>query len=464
MPDSPAPPIAGRYRIEHELGRGGMGVVYQVQHLNTGERLALKLLLSHKDAKADALERFKREMRAPALIRSEHVVRVTDADVAPERDGALFLVMELLHGFDLERILRQKGPLSPTEVVWLLGQTAKGLERAHAVGVVHRDLKPENLFLHRRENDTLMVKLLDFGIARLADADKLTPETAKVTQSGAILGTPVYLSPEQAMGESSQVGPASDIWSVGVIAFELLTKQTYFQADSIAKLIGRVCFAPMVPPSEKVASLPPGFDVWFSRSCDRDSSKRWPSAQAQVLALAEVLGVPAAVTTAEAPPLLQAWLFAQLANRRSTAGQPAPDGGASYAPSRFKKTTLSEGRGQSTMVQLPGRKTVLLASGAVVVLALSTLIAVRLSGPPAQTPRLPDGPQHPVAPPPQVLDLGQPPTPPLVATDVSDDAPRLKTKKKPRRPDAKPSGDRPDKSPPSVKPKAGVTGYDPNAP
>ena len=211
-----------------------MGVVYQVQHLNTGETLALKALLAHTGEQEDILERFKREMRAPALIKSEHVVRITDADVSPELHGALFLVMELLSGCDLDRLLQKRGPFSPEETVWLLGQAARALDKAHAAGIVHRDLKPENLFLHRRSDQGLIVKLLDFGIARLSDRD-MGGREAKVTKSGAILGTPMYLSPEQAMGEPEEVGPHSEVWAMGLIAFELLTGKTYFQSDGVTR-------------------------------------------------------------------------------------------------------------------------------------------------------------------------------------------------------------------------------------
>ena len=133
------PVIAHRYQLEREIGRGGAGVVYAVKHVHTGERLAMKVLLSHAANQPDIVQRFRREMQASARVRSEHVVRITDADIAPELDGAPFLVMELLHGADLGRLVVERGSCPKEEVVWILGQAARGLDRAHAAGIVHRE-------------------------------------------------------------------------------------------------------------------------------------------------------------------------------------------------------------------------------------------------------------------------------------------------------------------------------------
>ena len=138
MPNLPI--IASRYQLEREIGRGGAGVVYAVKHVHTGERLAMKVLLSHAVDQPDIVQRFRREMQASARVRSEHVVRITDADIAPELDGAPFLVMELLNGADLGRLVVERGACPKEEVIWILGQAARGLDRAHAAGIVHRDL------------------------------------------------------------------------------------------------------------------------------------------------------------------------------------------------------------------------------------------------------------------------------------------------------------------------------------
>jgi serine/threonine-protein kinase len=134
--------IASRYQIEREIGRGGAGVVYAVKHLHTGERLAMKVLLSHAANQPDVVQRFRREMQASARVRSEHVVRVTDADIAPELKGAPFLIMELLSGTDLGRLITERGACPKDEVLWILGQAARGLDRAHEAGIVHRGRTP----------------------------------------------------------------------------------------------------------------------------------------------------------------------------------------------------------------------------------------------------------------------------------------------------------------------------------
>jgi len=204
--------VAGRYRIIAEIGRGNMGKVYRVEHLNTGEELAMKVLLAHVGVELSLVERFKREARAPALIKSPHVVRVIDADVAPELGGAPFLVMELLEGCDLQEYLRARGKLPPSEALGILEQVARALDRAHAVGIVHRDLKPANVFLHRHV-EGVVVRVLDFGISRMAP-DASAKGEQLLTASGIMMGTPLYMPPEQATGSHHKLGPGTDVWAL----------------------------------------------------------------------------------------------------------------------------------------------------------------------------------------------------------------------------------------------------------
>ncbi|HRI53110.1 MAG TPA: serine/threonine-protein kinase, partial [Pseudomonadota bacterium] len=285
------PTIAGRYQLQREIGRGGAGVVYAVKHLHTGERLAMKVLLSHAANQPDLVHRFRREMQASARVRSEHVVRVTDADLAPELQGVPFLIMELLSGIDLARLLSERGACTQEEALWLLGQAARGLDRAHGAGIVHRDLKPENMFLHKCDDGRLIVKLLDFGVARMTDGSGLSSAEARVTQDGAILGTPLFLTPEQALGETDKIGPTTDVWPVGLIAHELLTGVSYWSEEQMTTLLAKIIFKPLAPPSSKGTKLGTAFDDWFLRSCAREPGQRWPSVGAQVEALADALGV-----------------------------------------------------------------------------------------------------------------------------------------------------------------------------
>ena len=260
-----------------------MGAVYEVEHLHTGQRHALKVLTPQPGA---SVERFKREARAASLIRSDHIVRVIDADVAPELGGAPFLVMELLEGADLERATGNR-PAAPGDVVDWLRQVARALGKAHGAGLVHRDLKPENLFLTQREDGTPLVKILDFGIA------KMTVEGAGLTASDAILGTPGYMAPEQTDSRGPPVTPRADLYSLGLIAFKLLTGRIYWVTGSLAQLLAQILAEPMPPASERGAMLGPRFDAWFAKACDRSPENRFASAEEQVEALAQALSLPA---------------------------------------------------------------------------------------------------------------------------------------------------------------------------
>jgi eukaryotic-like serine/threonine-protein kinase len=292
MPESMPSVIGGRYRVLDELGRGGMGVVYRVEHLHTGERLALKVLLAQAGARADIVERFRREARTPALVQSEHVVKVTDADVAPELGGALFLVMELLNGCDLERRLRQRGLMSPPELCQALAQVGEALDRAHRQGIVHRDLKPENLFEHHRPDGSVVIKVLDFGIAKFAYP--MGDGEPRLTSTGAIMGTPSYMSPEQARGDVSLIGPPTDVWALGQIAFRCLGGKDYWPGPSVGEVVAQILTSPLTPPSQALPGLPPAFDQWFFRSCAREPGARWPSCGEQVAALAAAFGLAGA--------------------------------------------------------------------------------------------------------------------------------------------------------------------------
>ncbi len=285
--------IGGRYRVEKLLGRGGMGTVYAVTHVNTGEELALKLLNPAIADNGAAVERFKTEARAPIRIGSENVVRVVDADVSPELNVP-FMVMEKLEGHDLRDELKKRGALPAGEVVLYFKQIARALDKAHQKGIVHRDLKPANFQVVKREDGSPLVKILDFGIAKLTnDAQH------ELTVAGQVFGTPWYMAPEQAKGDLSKVGPHTDLWALGLIAYQLLTGRNYWTADGMAGLIGQICYEPMTPPSQMAPHLGPLFDMWFTRACNRDTGQRFGSAGEMVEELAQALGVQTTgITTA----------------------------------------------------------------------------------------------------------------------------------------------------------------------
>jgi serine/threonine-protein kinase len=271
--------IAGRYQPVRLIAKGGMGAVYEVEHARTGEHLALKVLLSGVGASAEDLERFKREARASARIKSDHVVRVTDADVSAELDGAPFLVMELLEGMDLERKAAAERPDAATVVDWLR-QVAVVIDKAHRLGLVHRDLKPENIFLATREDRPPIIKVLDFGIVKLAE------EGTGATGEGQIIGTPRYMAPEQALGQI--IDQRADLYAIGVILYEMLSGRAPFESkDPVAMLTMHVKAPP--PPLHMVTGDPP----WCTRELVRlvegalakKPDRRFPTAEAMTAAL-----------------------------------------------------------------------------------------------------------------------------------------------------------------------------------
>ena len=224
-----------------------MGVVYEVEHVHTGERLALKVVASTVEPSPQAIARFKREARVSVLIKSENVVRVTDADVAPELDGAPFLVMELLEGMDFEKAA-QVSPPSPATAVGWLRQVARAMDKAHHLGIVHRDLKPENLFLARVEDRAPVVKVLDFGIAKMAQEGRTT------TDSGRVLGTPKYMAPEQASA-NSKVTAAADLYALGLVAYRLLMGEPYYRDDNLMGILGLLLHGELELPSPAASRL-----------------------------------------------------------------------------------------------------------------------------------------------------------------------------------------------------------------
>jgi eukaryotic-like serine/threonine-protein kinase len=227
------------------------------------------------------------------------VVQVTDAGVAPELGGAPFLVMELLEGADLERVSGDRASPAETVVEWLR-QVARALTRAHEAGIVHRDLKPENLFLTRREDGSPLVKVLDFGVAKVA------AENSALTTSGSILGTPRYMAPEQTDSRGAPVTLRADLYALGLIAFKLLTGRMYWRDGSLAQLLAQILADPMPPASERGAGFGPQFDAWFERACCRDPERRFASATTQVEALATALGIAGEVDVIGGSPWREA--------------------------------------------------------------------------------------------------------------------------------------------------------------
>ncbi|KYF94128.1 protein kinase, partial [Sorangium cellulosum] len=284
--------FAGRYRVVRCIATGAMGAVYEVVHIETERRRALKVMHPHLAENPEFHARFKLEARVAARIATEHIVEVFDAGIDPET-GMPFLVMELLRGEELSKRIRRAGCLSPEEAVAYLRQTAIALDKTHAAGVVHRDLKPANLFLAAvGDNDEFRIKVLDFGIA------KLVAETALDSETTAALGTPLYMAPEQFSGGS--ISKAVDLFALGMIAYTLLVGKAYWLND-MREFSNTLAFAviamygPQEPACARAAAdgveLPPAFDAWFAKATAHDPEARFPTASAAVEALAEIFDI-----------------------------------------------------------------------------------------------------------------------------------------------------------------------------
>jgi serine/threonine protein kinase len=316
--------IASRYRVIREIGRGGMGAVYLVEHVHTGARHALKALHSHLSSSGNAVERFRREARVASLIQSDHIATISDADASGGDQGVPFLVMELLNGVDVEQLVRERQRLPPQLVVAILKQAARALERAHAAGIVHRDLKPENLFYHHPPDGAPLIKVLDFGISKAVGAGETGNDPA-LTGVGGIVGTPLYMAPEQAVG--GPVSPQTDIWAIGMIAFRLLAGEPYWQGADRPSVIASLMAGLPSMPSLRAVHIPMGFDAWFSRSCAHEPAQRFESVAQQAAALAPALGV-----------MDPSGLLDSVSHARVDARQPTP---SPYAPTTVGSSNVT---------------------------------------------------------------------------------------------------------------------------
>jgi serine/threonine protein kinase len=272
--------VAERFRLVRELGEGGMGSVWLAHHVKLDMACAVKFI--HADV-ADAegvRERFEREAKIAGQLKSPHVVQVLDYGLS---GNVPYIAMEFLEGEDLAKRLASRGRLGPDEAVAIVAQIARALSKAHAAGLVHRDLKPENVFLVP-DDDHELVKVLDFGIAKAQ-----TPLDAK-TKTGALMGTPRFMSPEQAQG-AKNLDHRSDLWSLAVITYRCVVGYLPFDSDAIGDLMMRIIVHPLPVPSLILRGLPPSFDAWWLRAAARDPNNRFQSAKEMAEALAAALGV-----------------------------------------------------------------------------------------------------------------------------------------------------------------------------
>lgn len=267
--------IDGKYRIVRLLGEGGMGAVYEGENVRIHRKVAIKVLHAGVAENEDAVQRFEREAQAAGRIGSEHITEVLDLGNLP--DGDRFMVMEYLEGDELSNRIRQKGKLTAEETYKIAYQILEGLKAAHGAGIIHRDLKPDNVYLLKAKRGTEdFVKILDFGISKFS---ALSGESGfSMTRTGAVMGTPYYMSPEQAKGAKGMDARA-DLYSVGVILYECLTGQVPFNADTFNELLFKIVLETPPPLEQLVPELDPNFSSLVTKSMAREPAHRFQSAQ-----------------------------------------------------------------------------------------------------------------------------------------------------------------------------------------
>jgi len=362
--------IGGKYRIVRFLASGGMGSVYEAQQIIVRRRFAVKFLHPELAMRRELLTRFQREAEAAGALESENVAAALDFGIAP--DGAPYIVLEYLVGESLEQLREREGPLPVMRAVNLVQQACRGVQAAHTAGIIHRDLKPHNLFVCRRGDGTDLVKVLDFGVAKLEVVERGGAET----RTGTVLGTPSYMSPEQARGEK-KVDHLSDVYALGAVLYELLSGKKPHPGDSHNAILHHIATQPAIPLAQALPDLPPELAAVVERTLRDDATARPASAGELAEALvpwsrAEVWPAPKLEASAPRHSEPSTTLLAVDAPAASGRPSPPPAVPASAAPS-------SDGRrpGGAVVEQPPVRSREGERSRAwVIVLAAALAVAV----------------------------------------------------------------------------------------
>jgi len=403
-PVQPGDVIGGKFKVEQVLGSGGVGVVVAARHLQLDERVALKFLLSNAIRSEVDVARFCREAQAAVRLRSEHVARVTD--VGTLDSGSPYMVMEYLVGTDLSEVLAERGQLPPALAVDFVLQACEAIAEAHSVGFIHRDIKPSNLFLTHRSDGSALIKVLDFGIAKATHQAGLGEGEPELTRTKTMLGSPMYMSPEQ-VRNSKEVDERSDIWSIGVVLYELLTGCVPYDADSVTGVVAAVIGDPVPPIQHRRPDVAEGLATVVETCLKKNPEERYQS----VAELAYALAPHADATSRLSVDRIAGTLGAK-ARFRALAGARRPGSEPLVAATTVKSSETRRTR----------HGPVLMGAGAAVLLAgvavASTIAIMRTAGPDHTVPAArDDGADH-AAP---SADLPRPP-PPLVLPADSPDA------------------------------------------
>lgn len=333
--------ITSNVRLERPLGEGGMGSVWLAEHLSLHSRVVVKFIADAYASNAEAKARFSREAAAASQVKSPHVVQTFDHGISPE--GVPYIVMELLEGRSLGDTLADLGQLPPALVAEIVAQLCRALEKAHAAGIIHRDIKPDNVFLCDAGDGAVFVKLLDFGIAKGAAMTNI----GKETKTGSVMGSPLYMSPEQLIG-AKNIDHRADLWAVGVVAYEALVGVRPFDAETVGALTMKIHNDPLPLPCTQRPDLPPAVDAWFERACALSPEARFASAKelADALAVA-LLGTSSRSTVAPS-----------FSGIKPQASQPAP----------MSRTLTTGDLDPTTLAPPPSRKGLYVGVGLAIVL------------------------------------------------------------------------------------------------
>jgi serine/threonine-protein kinase len=288
-----------KYKLVRLIGEGGMGNVYEGEHVILGRSAAVKVMHSEYLEREGSVERFQREAQAASAIGHPNIIEVLD--IGPADDGTVFMVMELLDGESLEDVLGRLGKLAADRSVAIVLQVLSALNAAHAMGIIHRDLKPANVFIATDKRGREEVKLLDFGVAKVLDTSLF--DTA-LTAPGAILGTPNYISPEQARG-SKDIDHRIDLWSAGVMLFEMLTGELPFPGNTYNEVLGMVLLEPHPDLHEKLEDAPDGLCSAIDRALAKERDDRYSSASEMMQDLVHLKGEALSLITAKAAGLIR---------------------------------------------------------------------------------------------------------------------------------------------------------------
>lgn len=369
--------IAGRYRVDRVLGVGGMGVVVSATQLELERVVALKFMQESILDDPEFVRRFSREARAAAKLQSEHVVRVLDFGALD--DGIPYIVMEYLEGEDLAKAMAARGPLGCPQVVDIAVQVCEALFEAHSIGIVHRDLKPANLFLAKRPTGPAVVKVLDFGLSKI---DR--PEEGRVTSASNIFGSPMYMSPEQ-IWSSKAADARSDVWSLGVVVYELLTGQPPFAGESGPELLAAILHRAPRPFDGGGPGVPPEVRAAICRCLEKDPALRFAGVRELAGAIApfgselarrlvEQMGTEGTVGTVDELPTATPESVPSLSavERSESLSGPA----ARPTPSAGRRLGGSTVRASQTAVQSRGRSRAVVPAAALAVASIATFATI----------------------------------------------------------------------------------------